>query len=255
MSQVLHTQPERDLMQSWGDLNKKLIVPKGGFPRSTTPQFIVPILKKMINSVGGVIGAAIVGSLTPFLGHVGYAVGFGLGASAQEIYTQNRILRRLTKQLPDVSDKLDKWQRAVDAVNRKNIRRAAVGPSQAAVTAAAVNLNRALVQLHPSLSLQNIARDFSPQGSINPTTAQPDQQKNQKSELPVQREGGGAVKKKTELQERAHGGVVGFAEGGDVNDLDPVVNQQGAPLSLTVHPKAWYEQQATLVLLIAATRV
>ena len=113
--------------------------------------------------------------------------------------------RKIAAQLPLVSEAMDRWQRAVTAATRAN-----APTASPVVTAAAANLQRALINLHPSLTFKNIMADIS-----GPGTARANQQNQQNQQNiprgPAQQKDGGAVENKSAAPQLAHGGTVADA--------------------------------------------
>ncbi len=199
MADTLYSPAERAMLQRYGEFMGKLQVPQAGANWSGTA---TPILAKISKAVGGVIGMIVGHHLLPGGYGLGEVTGAYLGSKMSSAVENAMNARKIAAQLPLVSEAMDRWQRAVTAATRAN-----APTASPVVTAAAANLQRALINLHPSLTFKNIMADIS-----GPGTARANQQNQQNIPRgPAQQKDGGAVENKSAAPQLAHGGTVADA--------------------------------------------
>lgn len=196
LAQTMFSPAERQLLQQYADLHRRLQVPRTGANWSETSTFLSPILKRIQSTVGAAIGlgaGALVGHAAgiPF---VGEAVGVGLGSTVGLV--RNAIeARQVAKQMPLVSEAMAQYQRALAKANRAN-----APLSNQTLTIAASNLSNALAPM---------GIDFRKLAGSGSTPAQADQN---------QHERGGRVDDQPDQREPRQ--QKRFADGGAADDVD-----------------------------------
>lgn len=137
MAETVFNPQDRSLIRQFGDLQRKLVVPKTGFNSSDTATFTDRSLK----AIGGKIAFYIGMKLGEHVG--GGTVGELLGGFAAEKGTELASGfsggRQIARQMPLVSEAVDKWKAAVKAYDRANS-----APSRIGLSVATTNLGRQL---------------------------------------------------------------------------------------------------------------
>ena len=139
VADAMLTDPDKEMIRAYSAMMRKLVVPQAGAQWSNNPWM------KAVGSIGKMIGAVIGHAVLPGVPVVPEIVGMGLGASAASkigAISQARNARQIARQMPLVAAQLQRYQRAVDAVNKANS-----APSRTAEAVAALNLSRSLSPL------------------------------------------------------------------------------------------------------------
>ena len=146
MAQVMFVPHERQVLQSYADLLRKMQIPQVGANWSNNYK-IVEMLGKVAKVVGGAVGAVI-----------GHAAGGGYLGTAAGAVAGERIAgigqkfgdisraRQISRQMPLVTDAMRKWAKAVHQAQKNNS-----PPSMAAASSAGVNLMAKLRLFAPVL--------------------------------------------------------------------------------------------------------
>lgn len=111
--------PQRELIGELRDLYRVLPVPQGGRQWSNNATFLTPILTSISERVLQAIATA---AAHKFVGHIPLAPE-AIGAGAAKLLSRNadvRAMKDVSKQLPLISEELTKYQRAVNANNKRN---------------------------------------------------------------------------------------------------------------------------------------
>ena len=137
LANAVFSPQERDTLQQFADLHRAMEVPPTGANRSETSTFMAPMMRRLSGTIGTVIGAAIGRTVVP-IPLAGEAIGAGAARGVGRIgdIMQARTIRR---QMPLVINSMRQYQRALARAQRAN-----APLSQAALSAAALNLSRAL---------------------------------------------------------------------------------------------------------------
>lgn len=142
MAEVLFSPAERQMLQSYADLQRQLQVPQAGANWSGTSTVLAPMLKKLQTGLASVVGAMVGHVLAPGLHGAGEGAAAALAAKVSGGVSQMREVRRVANQMPLVAEQLKKWQTAVNNANRAN-----TPPSQTALGIATANLSRGLASM------------------------------------------------------------------------------------------------------------
>lgn len=137
MAQAVFSPAERDLIQQYADLQRKLEVPQAGANWSNSATFVQKALNKINTSMAAVVGSA-VGHLAGLPLGAAELAGFG-GTKAIGAINNAKQVRQIAKQMPIVSQTMQQWQKAVVSANKANSPQ-----SGAVVSLASTNLARAL---------------------------------------------------------------------------------------------------------------
>lgn len=120
MSHTLYSPSERALLQRYADLQRRIEVPQAGANWSNTSTVLAPIMRKISGGLAGVVGALLGHAVAPGLYGVGEAAGAAAASKVGSVITGAREARRISEQMPLVTDQIKQWQRAVSAANRSN---------------------------------------------------------------------------------------------------------------------------------------
>lgn len=140
MSEAVFSPAERQMLQAYADLHRKLEIPQAGANWSNTSTF----MQKTMNKISGAIGAgvgSVLGHLTGLPFGAGEGAGF-LAAKGAGALANRAQVQKIAQQMPLVADQVAKWQRAVIASNRANTPLA-----NTTARIASVNLARSLEKL------------------------------------------------------------------------------------------------------------
>lgn len=165
MAETVFSPQERGLINQFGQLQRKLELPKGTFNSSETSTFVNKALSGIGRKVTFMIGMKLAEHFG--FGAVGEIVGGVAAEKGTEAVSGMTSGGQIVKQMPLVNQAVDKWTKAVRAYDRANS-----APSRIALSVATSNLGRQLG--HVGISL----KDLLPGG-----TQQQDQ--NQKGTPPV----------------------------------------------------------------------
>ena len=143
LAHVLYSPAERELLQNYANLLRRIQVPQAGANWSNTATFTQRALDTIGSKLGMVLGAVIGHAIAPGMGWgISEAVGAGVAKIAGT--AGNRLqLRQVARQMPLVAEAVQRWQRAVRAANQTN----ASPVSQKALAAASANLTQALERI------------------------------------------------------------------------------------------------------------
>lgn len=160
LSKEVFSPAERNLIQQYGQLQRRLEVPQSGANWSNTSTVLAPMLKKISGGIAAVVGAVIGHTVAPGLYGVGEAAGAAAASKVSKTVSDARQLKQIAAQMPLLAEQTRKWQRAVAAANRANS-----PPNQHALEFATANLTRGLAQmgLDPIAVFRTQAGDMQPQ--------------------------------------------------------------------------------------------
>lgn len=157
MAEAMYTPEERNLLQQYADLQKKLIVPRGGANLSETSTFDAPFLNRISSGISGLIGAVIGHSILPGLHGVGEIAGAALTSKASQRVSNARNARQIARQMPLITQSLKGYRSAAE---RAQI--AATPPNLASLAVASNALSKSLKPLGIPFSPLNVLQGTSP---------------------------------------------------------------------------------------------
>ena len=160
LAQTVDSPPERQMLQSYADLMRRITMPPGSYFPSG-PSF-GKVMMTVGNRVAAVTGALIGRAMVPEMPLVGELAGLTVGSQAEKAVVRAAQMR-VAKQLPIVTQQ---WEKLVKAQSA-----AAAGPGNPALQKAAVAATAELQQALKPLGLENITAQGP--GTAN---ASPDQQ-------------------------------------------------------------------------------
>lgn len=137
LANAMFSPTEKQMLQSYADLHRKLEIPQSGANWSNTATFMTKTLNKVSGALGVVIGSA--------LGHAiglpwGAAEVAGFGAARTAAAASNKIqAQKIAKQMPNITIAMQRWQKTVAAANAL--------PSSPAVRFVTLNLARSLSKI------------------------------------------------------------------------------------------------------------
>lgn len=151
LSREIFSPQERNLVQQFADLQRKLQVPQAGANWSNTATILGPMLKKVSGGIAALIGAAVGHTIAP--GFYGAAEAAGaIGANrVSKVFSDAKQLRQISQQMPLVAESLQRWQRAAAVANRNN-----TPMTQRTMNIASANLARSLqsIGINPQALMQ-----------------------------------------------------------------------------------------------------
>ena len=115
----IYSPAQRDMIKAYADLMRTLEVPKTGANWSGTETF----RQRYLRGFGGLIGRFVVGDLLAHVTGIPWIYAEALttaGIAAQRIAGDAMKARRIAKQLPIVTEQLQKYQKALTAYNKSN---------------------------------------------------------------------------------------------------------------------------------------
>lgn len=139
LSKEVFSPQERRLIQQYADLQRTLQVPQAGANWSNTSTVLAPMLKKISGGVAAVVGAVVGHTFAPGLYGIGEAAGAAAASKVSKTFGDAKQLKQVSKQMPIVSEAMQKWQRAAALANKAN-----TPASQRTMNIASANLARSL---------------------------------------------------------------------------------------------------------------
>ena len=133
LSTVMYSPAERDVMQRYSDLLKKLVPPEGSVNRSNN----LPMLNRIADAADKHVGAIVGGHIG---GMPGMVAGYTAGKGAN-LFSKQMNARRVAKLMPSIAQSVDNWQRQQALAARGKV------PSTPALATATTNLARSLTGL------------------------------------------------------------------------------------------------------------
>lgn len=218
LAETIYSPAERQMIQQFADLHRKLEVPKTGANWSETSTFLAPILRKIGSKIGMAIGGAAGHFLMPGMpwgvseaAGAGLAKGIGMIGNAMDA-------RKIAKQMPLIDQAMQAYQKALAAHNKAN-----APLSNKTLAVAATNLTNALAPLGIDLRKLNAVQ--------GPAPASADQN---------QRQRGGRTDAEPDQGEGEKPN--GFAHGGRTEAHAGVKFKDGSEIGLAVNPKGVHFQ-------------
>lgn len=123
MADAVYSPAEKQLVQSYADLHKSMIVPQAGAQWSNNASFIRQAADKVGMYVGAIIGGRVLGNTVPLLGE---AAGAYVGKQIGKI-GEFSDARKVARQMPLVADQMAKYNKALGAYNKANTPISAAG--------------------------------------------------------------------------------------------------------------------------------
>lgn len=120
LSKEVFSPQERRLIQQYADLQRKIHVPQAGANWSNTSTILAPMLKKISGGIAGLLGAAVGHVVAPGAYGVGEFVGSQATSKISSAFSNARELRKISAQMPLVSEQIAQWQKAAAVANRLN---------------------------------------------------------------------------------------------------------------------------------------
>jgi hypothetical protein len=167
MAEGIFTPPERAMLQSYADLQRKLEVPKTGANWSETSTFVAPMFKKLSGAVATGIGAVLGHMAAP--GMMGEAAGAVAGSQVAKVgdrIANARHAKTIARQMPLVSQSATQYQRALT-----NYQKANTPLNQRTLALATTNLARSLEPL--GIKLESL---WANSGTVNAPASDDQQQ-------------------------------------------------------------------------------
>lgn len=154
LSRVMLSPAERQMLQEYANLMRRLEVPQAGANWSNTSTFQKGI-SKVGSTLGMLVGAALGRITIPGMGLLGEAAGAGTAKAVGKIGDVSQA-RQIAKQMPLVAQQIKKWQKAVATANKANS-----PPSKKALAVASANLTQSLqrVGISPQMWLSHAGED------------------------------------------------------------------------------------------------
>lgn len=146
LANELFTAPERQLIQEYANLHRRMEVPQAGANWSNTATFLTPVLNKISNGVATLVGGVVGRAVAPGLHGVGEAAGAATANKITGMFKNAKEARRLREQMPLVAEQMEAWRRAVAKADRKS-----TPVFQREVAAASANLAGSLQRMGVSL--------------------------------------------------------------------------------------------------------
>jgi hypothetical protein len=119
-------EPERELMQRYANLMRRMVPPPGAVNYSNNLQWAAHFRDNAIKYISAIVGEKLGGP-------PGAIVGYGLGHATQPLMDIAKA-RKVARSMPTIAESMDRWDRAVRAASRRGL------PSTPALSAATANL-------------------------------------------------------------------------------------------------------------------
>lgn len=151
LSKEVFSPQERQLIQQYGDLQRKLEVPQSGANWSNTSTVLAPMLRKMSGGLASIVGAVIGHTVAPGLYGAGELAGAAAVNKMSKTVSDVRNLKKVSAQMPLVADSMKKWQKAYASAMQANSPQSA-----ASLAVAGSNLARNLgrIGVNPNVLMQ-----------------------------------------------------------------------------------------------------
>src|ERR1700722_6144002 len=140
MANAVFSPAERQAIAKYGDLMRKLEVPKGATMTAGSAPLVGPILRRIGTGISYLLGAAIAHHAG--FGTEGEIVGATISGKGGEMLNNWRNGRAIIRQMPMVTEAVQKFQNALATFNKANS-----PPSRIALSVATTNLARQLKPL------------------------------------------------------------------------------------------------------------
>ena len=223
VSKAVFSPEERQVLNSYSELMRKLEIPQDGKNWSRTATFMAKTMNRMGSQMGRFIGAGIGRLMFPGLpSPVSEIIGYN-AAKIPELIAQRRQqaadLRAISQQMPLMAEKIQQWQKAVAASQKTNL-----APYHTAATLAAREAAKAVGQL--GISWQGVYRAAAQDQEKEKRRPQDQSGNNNAIQTPA-RAHGGRLNDSRPLRPKLHPVITGARLARDGNYYLPDASRHG----------------------------